>query len=172
VSSKRILATVAMVCGVLSLAPAAAPADKPGPFMPFRAADFDLPAGARCPFALSGRVQVDRERIRTTQTNPDGTPRQQQVVGKLVVRYINMDSGASVDRNLTGNALIDHHPDGSFTFTLQSGHLAVGLAATDPGGPAFLVLKGHGFSVDFAASGLRTVHFGKGTVENICQTLA
>ena len=118
-SSKRILATVAVVCGVLSVAPAAAPADKPGPFMPFRTADFDLPAGARCPFALSGRVQVDRERIRTTQAT-HGTPRQQQVVGKLVVRYINMSSGASVDRNLTGNALIDNHPDGSFTITLQS----------------------------------------------------
>jgi hypothetical protein len=117
-------------------------------------------------------VLVDKERIRTTQTAPDGAPSQQQVVGRLVVRYINMDTGASVVRNLTGNALIDTRADGSSTFTLQGGHLAVGLAATDPGGPAFLVLQGHGFWVDFAADGRRSLHVGTGRIENLCQTLA
>jgi hypothetical protein len=52
------------------------------------------------------------------------------------------------------------------------GHLSVGLAATDPGGPAFLVLHGRGFAVDFGADGSRTITFGRGSVENICETLA
>jgi hypothetical protein len=94
------------------------------------------------------------------------------LVGRLEVRYVNADTGASVDRKLTGNALIDTRADGSFTFTLQGRHLAVGLAATDPGGPPFLVFTGHGFSVDFAADGRRTVSLGSGRVENLCQTLA
>ena len=97
----------------------------------------DLAAGARCPFGLSGRVLVDKEQIRTTQVNPDGTPRQQQVVGRLEVRYVDAETGDSVDRNLTGNALIDTRDDGSMTIILLGGHVAVGLAATDPGGPAY-----------------------------------
>jgi hypothetical protein len=170
VSANRILALAAVLSAALACAPTGAVAASP--FKPFRTADFDLAAGTRCPFALSGRVLFDKERIRTTQTNPDGTPSQQEVRGPLVVRYINMNTGASVDRNLTGDALFDTRADGSSTITLLHGHLAVGLAATDPGGPAFLVMRGHGFSVDFAADGRRTVTFGKGSVENICQTLA
>ena len=142
------------------------------PWMPFRAADFDLPAGSRCPFALSGRVLEDHERIRTLATFPDGSPSRQRVKGPLVVRYINVDSGASVVRDLTGDAFIDTRSDGSFRFTLTHGHLAVGLGAGDPGGPAFLVLSGRGFTVDFAADGQRTVTPGRGSIENICQTLA
>jgi hypothetical protein len=151
-------------------APAAAGAASP--WQPFRASPFDLPAGSRCPFALSGRVVEDRERIRTTRTNPDGTPAQQQVRGRLIVRYSNADSGASVTRNLTGDALFDTRADGSSRITLLHGHLAVGLAASDAGGPAFIVLRGHGFTVDFAADGTRTITYGTGHVENICQTLA
>ena len=142
------------------------------PWQPFRSSPFDLPAGSRCSFPLSGRIVDDRERIRTTQTNPDGTPAQQEVRGRLIVRYINDDTGASVQRNLTGDALFETHPDGSSRITLLHGNLAVGLAATDSGGPAFLVLSGHDFVVDFAADGTRTIMFGKGEVENICRTLA
>ena len=85
---------------------------------------------------------------------------------------INDDSGASVVRDLTGDAFIDTRSDGSLTFTLRHGHLAVGLGAGDAGGPAFLVLSGHGFTVDFATDGRRIVTPGRGSVENICQTLA
>ena len=164
------LGAIAAVCAGLFVAPALASAASP--WMPFRAADFDLPAGSRCAFPLSGRVLEDRERIRTLGTFPDGSPSRQRVKGPLVVRYINDDSGASVVRNLTGDAFIDTHSDGSSRFTLKHGHLAVGLGAGDPGGPAFLVLSGHGFTVDFAADGRRTVTPGRGSVENICQTLA
>jgi hypothetical protein len=162
-------AVVVALCCALA-APVAAGAASP--WQPFRSSPFDLPAGSRCPFPLSGRIVQDRERIRTTQTNPDGTPAQQEVRGLLVVRYINGDTGASVTRNLNGDALFDTRPDGSSRFTLLHGHLSVGLAATDPGGPAFLVLHGRGFAVDFGADGSRTITFGHGSVENICETLA
>jgi hypothetical protein len=164
------LGAIVAVCAGLFLVPGVAAAASP--WMPFRAADFDLPAGSRCPFALSGRVLADHERIRTLATFPDGSPSRQEVKGPLVVRYINVASGASVVRNLTGDAFIDTRSDGSFTFTLKHGHLAVGLGAGDPGGPAFLVLSGRGFTVDFAVDGGRTVTPGRGSIENICQTLA
>jgi hypothetical protein len=164
------LGAIAAVCAGLFLVPAVASAASP--WMPFRAADFDLAAGSRCPFPLSGRVLEDRERIRTLATFPDGSPSRQRVKGPLVVRYINADTGASVVRDLTGDAFIDTRSDRSFTFTLKNGHLAVGLGAGDPGGPAFLVLSGHGFTVDFGADGSRTVTPGRGSIEDICQTLA
>lgn len=139
---------------------------------PYRTPPFDLPAGARCPFPLSGRTLQDQERIRTLATFPDGSPQRQEVVGRLVVRYVNQATGAHVDRNLTGTAFVDYRLDGSSTLTLRGGHFAVGLAATDPGGPAFLVLSGHGHAVTFAPDGGRTLALGTGRVENICRTLA
>ena len=127
------LGAIVAVCAGLFLVPAVASAASP--WMPFRAADFDLAAGSRCPFPLSGRVLEDRERIRTLATFPDGSPSRQRVKGPLVVRYINAASGASVVRDLTGDAFIDTRSDGSFTFTLKNGHLAVGLGARGSGRP-------------------------------------
>jgi hypothetical protein len=103
---------------------------------------------------------------------PTNSPTQQEVEGPLVVRYTNVATGESIVRNLTGRALIDTFADGSSRFTLEHGHLAVGLGATDPGGPAFLVLRGRGFTVDFAADGTRTVTPGRGTIENVCRRSA
>jgi len=155
---------LSVLAAVLALA-APATALAASPWQPFRASDFDLAAGTRCDFPLSGRVLEDDERIRTLSDS------RQEVKGPLVVRYINQDSGASVVRDLTGTALIDAFPDGSSRFTLVHGSLSVGLGAGDPGGPAFLVLSGRGFTVDFGADGSRTVTAGRGTIENICDTL-
>ena len=152
------------VCLLLA-APGVAAAESP--WQPFRAAPFDLPAGSRCAFELRGDPIRDKERIRTTETG------RQEVRGLLVVRYTNVATGGSTVRNLTGDALIDTRPDGSIArIELLHGHLAVGLGATDPGGPAFLVLSGRGFAVDFAPDGTRTVTYGRGTVEDVCSTLA
>ena len=151
------------VCLVLTL-PATAYAASP--WQPFRAAPSDLPAGSRCAFELKGDIVRDKERIRTVE------PGRSEVKGLLVVRYTNVATGESVTRNLNGDALIDQRADGSIArITLVHGHLAVGLRATDPGGPAFLVLHGRGFVVDFAPDGTRTITFGAGEVENICETL-
>ena len=141
-------------------------------WVPFRSAPFDLPAGSRCPFELRGDIVRDEERIRTLSTYADGSPAQQEVHGLLVVRYTNVATGESIQRNLTGAALIDLRPDGTLArITLVDGHLAVGLGAGDPGGPEFLVLAGRDFAADFAPGGTRTVTFGTGTVENVCETL-
>ncbi|HZI96729.1 MAG TPA: hypothetical protein VFD41_04300 [Actinomycetales bacterium] len=151
----------------------AAGATAPGPWQEYRSAGFSVPAGARCPFALSSTVVDDHERIRTLETYPDGNPRTQQVVGQLVVRYTNEDTQQSVRRNLTGNALVELRPDRSLSrMSLQGGHFAVGFRERDPAGPAFLVFTGAGHSVSFADDGTRTATYGEGGVENICDTLA
>lgn len=165
------LVAAAVLLG-LPLTIGATPAAATSPWTPYRAADFVVPAGDRCSFELRGEVVSDKERIRTLDTYSDGSPRVQQVVGQLVVRYTNTATGRSVVRNLTGNALIDYGTDGSFTLILKGGHFAAGLQPTDVGGPAFLVFTGSGHTLHIAANGSRTVTFGHGPVEDICQTLA
>lgn len=75
-------------------------------------------------------------------------------------------------RDLTGRATITSGADGSFTEALDHGSFAVGLAATDPGGPGFFVLAGTGFRLDVSSEGARTLVLGTGRVENLCTTLA
>jgi hypothetical protein len=164
---RRIAAVGALV---VSLGVPAAAAAR-SPWEPFRASPFDAAAGTRCSFELSGSILDDRERIRTLSTFPDGSPQQQQVKGRLVVRYTNNTTGAHVDRDLTGTALVTNGADGSLTLTLQHGHIAVGLGPADSGGPSFLVLTGRGHSVTIDAAGERTLTLGTGRVENICTTL-
>jgi hypothetical protein len=142
-----------------------------GDWMPYRTKPFELAAGTRCTFGLAGAPVRDRERVRTVATFPDGTPRIQEFAGPLVVRYTNTDTGATVRRNLTGRATVTYRPDGSFTETLDHGHLAVGLAPSDPGGPGFFVLTGSGFRLAVAATGRRSISLGTGRVENLCNTL-
>ena len=88
------------------------------------------------------------------------------------MRYTNTDSGASVVRNLTGRALIIYAAGGGFREILEFGHFAVGLAATDPGGPGFFILSGSGAAVTVRADGSRVLTPGGTRVENICTTLA
>lgn len=159
---------------IVLLGPAdASPSTSPAPgWKPYRASPSDAAPGTRCPFALSGRIVVDRERIRTVTSFPDGSPQRQRVVGRLVVRYVNRAARRSVKRDLTGDAFIDAGADGSTELTLRHGRFAVGLGPSDPGGPAFLVLGGRGHSLRIAADGSRTLTLGSGRVENLCRTLA
>jgi hypothetical protein len=171
-SMRKLMAVVLLGTLGALLMPLPAVADQPGPWAPFEATSFTLEAGTRCPFTLQGDVVSDQERIRTLETYPDGSPRIQEVVGQLVSRFTNVETGESVVRNLTGTAIVEYGTDGSFTLTLQGGHFAVGLAPTDAGGPAFLIMTGSGYAVTFDPDGTRHLTFGNGTVENICETLA
>ncbi len=166
------LVRFALAVILVALSGSAALAAAPAPWSPLTTSNFELPAGIRCDFTLRGEVLEGKEQIRTLETFADGSPRVQEIVGQLVVRYTNVETGESVDRNLTGTAYIVFEPDGSFTLSLVGGHMAVGFSATDPEGPSFLIFRGAGHEVHFATDGSRTVTFGKGTVEDICQTLA
>jgi hypothetical protein len=170
----RSLIRIVVLVAALVLPPAVpALADPlPGRWEPYQTAPFEVPAGTRCPFTLRGDVVRDREEIRTFATFPDGSPRVQVIRGPLVMRFTNVESGESVVRDLTGVGALLFERDGSFTLFLVDGSFAAGLAPTDEGGPAFLVFSGTGHSVRFDADGARTVKYGIGPVENICETLA
>jgi hypothetical protein len=159
-----------IACVIVLAIPASAAA--PSPWSPLTTSPFELPAGTRCDFTLRGEVVQRKERIRTLESYPDGSPRVQEIVGQLVVRYTNVETGESVDRSLTGTALVTIEPDGSSTLSLVGGHMSVGFGEADEPSSSFLVFTGAGHEVFFAADGTRTASFGDGPVEDICQTLA
>jgi hypothetical protein len=158
--------------GLMLVLAVPASAAAPSPWSPLTTSGFELPAGTRCDFTLRGEVLEGKEQIRTLETYTDGSPRVQEIVGQLVIRYTNVDTGESVDRNLTGTALVIIEPDGSFTLSLVGGHMAVGFGAGDEPSSSFLIFTGAGHEVFFAADGTRTASFGDGPVEDVCQTLA
>ena len=75
-------------------------------------------------------------------------------------------------RNRTGRGDDEHFADGSFTLTDMGGHFAAGLHAGDDPAPGLSVVGGRGWTVHPAADGHRTLTQGRGTIEDLCQTLA
>jgi hypothetical protein len=150
---------------------APASASSPAPWQPFHAAPFTEAAGDVCAFALRADIVTDHELFRTLASYPDGSPREQEFVGPLVIRYTNLSTGASVERNLTGTAYFFFDPDGTIHghglghigFTVHAGNV------TPP--PGEYIITG---SYDFVlnADGTRTFSVQGGTVENLCTTLA
>jgi hypothetical protein len=164
------LAAAAAVTGVAAPATAATAAS-PAPWQPFRSTPFDEAAGDVCPFALHADIVADHEQFRTLEAYPDGSPREQQFEGLLVIRYTNVSTGANVVRNLTGGGYFFFDPDGTIT-GYGDGHLGLSVHAgnTDPP-PGEYVLTG-AFSFALDADGSRTFDVQGGTVENLCETLA
>lgn len=145
--------------------------DNPSPWHPYETADFTVPAGQMCDFTLGGEVVQDKERYRTTEYFPDGSPRYQEFTGELVIDYTNEDTGETVRRNLTGRGDFEYFADGSWELTAVGGHLGLGMRPGDEPVEGFLVVTGAGHSLHEDATGHRTFTAGSGTVENICDTL-
>jgi hypothetical protein len=164
------LTAVTAGAAVLAGSPAAF-AESPSPWQPFHSEPFTLVAGDVCAFAVHGDIVSDHELVRTLQTYPDGSPREQEFVGPLVIRYTNLSSGKSVERNLTGTGWWFFDQDG----TIRGhgvGHLGIAIHAgnTSPP-PGEYVLTG-AFDFILHPDGIRSFSIQGGTVENLCQTLA
>lgn len=164
---------IGLAATALTVAGAATPASAsaPHPWQPFRSEPFTTAAGDQCPFAVQGDIVKDHELVRTLQANPDGSPKEQEFVGALIIRFTNLATGASVTRNLTGTAFFFTEPDGTVRGEGR-GHINIGVHSvnTDPP-PGEYVLTG---KYDFVLNPDRTrdFHVQGGNVENLCETLA
>ena len=65
--------------------------------------------------------------------------------------FTDLDSGASVVRNLTGRGDCEYFVDGSVTLTDLGGHFAAGLHTGDDPAPGFYVVGGKGWAMRIAA---------------------
>lgn len=131
---------------------------------------FVSPAGDLCRHALRSETLLDEVWVRTTRTFADGSPRRQEYAGPLVVRLSDETTGASVERDLSGRAVVTHHRDGSFDYAI-SGPVAVGFHDGDGLRRGYYVLDGY-HVVRFAADGTRSVVVDRGTERDVCRDLA
>ena len=158
------------VVGVTSEARAAEPAfTVPPGWTRSPQESFTIPAGGMCAFTLQADVVEDQEITKVLQTWPDGSPRRQAYAGALVYKFTNVESGAAVTRNLSGDALVEWGQDGSAKWD-YAGPVAVAFFGS-PLAQGLWVIDGV-FVVDYSASGVQTMPVHIGHEENLCATLA
>lgn len=96
-----------------------APADEPhqqrGPlgWRRYRYGPFTDPAGSVCRFRLRGEIVRQDVWYRTSDTYPNGDPRDQVFIGPLYIRYVNETNGKSLVANESGSASIHFDRDGT-----------------------------------------------------------
>jgi hypothetical protein len=117
-------------------------------------------------------VLVNKEYTLTFPPDADGTTRQ-LVNGRLVIRFTNLNTSASVTRNVSGPGETLFYPDGSNTLTAE-GAWAIFFfpEALGPGTPGALFIN-HGMIVIHTEADAfhQTVLNQVGTQENLCAVL-
>ncbi|MFY9915016.1 MAG: hypothetical protein WAK18_10140 [Nocardioidaceae bacterium] len=174
---KKILSTaaaLALSAAALAVAPTTtASADSyDSPWIRYHQPDVDVAAGHACSFAVHEHVLRDKEYYKVLATYADGTDQAELWKGPLVMRYTNVDTGASKVVNISGRARITYYRDGSFaSITILTGHfgatmppgneMAAGLyrvggkdsaMTIEPDGKRYLVLGPHGSTEDLCAA--------------------
>ncbi len=175
--SNAAVAGSALVMAVAGVVPAAIAQEEasgtgPSPWTPYQGSGFEVAAGEVCDFTLRGELISDKERYRVAETYPDGSTRVEEWTGQLVFRFVNVESGASVRRNLTGRGDFVYHEDGSWSLVNVGGHIGVGLHAGDDPGKGYYVISGAGYELTQDTAGHRTLTPGDGNAENVCETLS
>jgi hypothetical protein len=146
----------------------AAPGGNSG-WVPFQTPSFTVPAGVACSFELHGEVVYDHEFTRVLETFPDGSPRVQEFQGALGVVFTNVETGESARRDGSGTLRATRDGDGGTEFVFQGNGIA-GILAGSPA-PGVYVVSGHNVLVAHP-DGSREFTVVRGTLENMCQTLA
>ena len=164
------LVVAAIITSLASGPAAAAPAYTPPPGWQLAPQpQFTVPAGAICSFALQVATVEDEVITKVLATWPDGSPRNQVYTGPYIARFTNVDSGKSVTRNLSGDALVHYGEDDGSASWSYAGPVAVAFFGS-PLALGLWVLDGV-FVVDYAADGTQTLPVHVGKEENLCTTL-
>jgi hypothetical protein len=122
-----------------------------------------------CDFAVDIHVLVDNEYI-TTFFDNDGNPTHANINGHLVVRLTNLDTGDSVDRNISGPGTLYFgetvvlKATGAWMFIFLPDMLGEGSP------PMFIINHGQ-FWLDFGEE-FQTILLQTGHQEDVCATLA
>jgi hypothetical protein len=154
------------VCGVQA---ATADTESWGPWEPTYQGPITVPAGTVCPFAVSAEPLRQRLQIRY-RYDEAGNPTGYQVVGPLIGLITNTETGASVERNLSGLGTVMFNPDGSWEAVVE-GNFLVFFRSADT--PANRLLLFNGRTVlEGTASGAKMLASVSGATEDLCATLS
>ena len=167
---RRVLAAAATVAAVAAIAPSAA-ADSPSQWRRYYSQPFTVAAGVTCPFAFHGDIVEDKEYVRDLLTYPDGSPEEQEFTGPLTIRYTNLSTGESVDRDLSGTGWWFYDPDGT-THGHGFKHMGLGVHIGNPTSPPGEWIFSGTFDFVLHANGTRDFSIERGSAEDLCQTLA
>ncbi|HEX6685999.1 MAG TPA: hypothetical protein VF062_24695 [Candidatus Limnocylindrales bacterium] len=159
-----------LVAALFAASPASAAEATPaqGGFVPAPQEAFELPAGARCDFAVKGQPVVDEVRKLVISSNPDGTPQRELFVGDLIVEVTNTETGAKTLADASGSALVEHHADGSQTW-FAVGPVLLGFRENAGTLPRGLWLVDGVYTVEFSPDLIhKTITMVRGTTHNVC----
>jgi hypothetical protein len=161
---KLTMCVAAAAAGVLLAvsATAASAADTAG-WQPTHTDPFEFAAGVLCPFGLKGEILYDNEFTRSYRNVAEFT-------GPLGIRFRNVATGKTVDRDVTGFIRVLHQPDGSREFDLWGNSVAPIYPGTGPR-PGDFVTHGY-FVLVVHADKSREYTVRQGTSEDLCKTLA
>ncbi|EST38802.1 hypothetical protein N566_05490 [Streptomycetaceae bacterium MP113-05] len=138
-----------------------------GGWEPAPSAPWNMPAGARCDFAVHGEAVVDEVVQRVLQTHPDGSPKLVAYQGALVVRVTNIATGAYHDADAGGAALVEYRLDGS-QFWHVLGPVLVGFAPHKGNMPRGLYIVDGAYVIDIGADGYKRVEIAQATTTDLC----
>jgi hypothetical protein len=140
-----------------------------GPWQSTYQGAITAPAGVVCPFAVTAEPVREDLRFRyhyDAAGNVDGY----EATGQLIAKITNVETGASLVRNLSGPGTVTFNPDGSYDAVVAGDFLVFFLPQDEPSN-ALLLFSGrtvlHG-----APSGAKTLVSHTGEVENLCETLS
>ena len=162
-----LLGTFVLALGATGAASAAA--GSWGPWEPTYQGPIAVPAGIVCTFPVSAEPVRQHMLIRY-HFDDSGAIDGYQVTGPLVARVTNVDSGASVERNLASFGTVTLNADGSFDASVEGNFLVFFTSGESPSNE-LLLLSGrtvlHG-----SPTGVKTLVSESGRSEDLCETLA
>lgn len=128
----------------------------------------DFPAGDVCPFAIHESFPVNQV-VAYTYTTSSGRVAAQYFTGALIGHITRVDTGRSINADLSGDGVSVYDPSGATTL-YGLGPYQAGFHAGDR--PSHELARITGFSVlRISASGTKTLIYGP-DVENLCRRLA
>ncbi len=176
---KKILSTaaaLAMSVGLLAVAPAATASADPdsSSWIRYHQPDVDVPAGHACSFAVHEHVLRDKEYYKVLATYEDGTHQAELWRGPLVMRYTNVDTGASKVVDISGRGRITYYPDGSFaSITIVTGHFGATIPPGNEMAAGLYRVGGKDSSMTVDPDGKRYIALGpNGSTEDLCAALS
>jgi hypothetical protein len=134
------------------------------------ASTVDLPAGARCDFAIHSEPIVDEVQKLVLATHPDGSPKRELYMGDLILEVTNTETGAVTHADASGTAMIEYGTDDSMTWYV-TGPVLIGFAANTGTLPRGLWIVDGQFTVEFTATFYKTITMVHGTTHNVCTDL-
>jgi hypothetical protein len=166
---KRLLIiSFAVFALALGAAQAAAADGSWGSWEPTFQGAISVPAGVVCPFAISAEPVREDLAVRY-HYDESGAVDAYQFKGPLVARITNLDTGASVERSLSGFGTVTPHADGSYDAVFEGGLLLFQRSGDSPSSE-LLLLTGR-TELHGSPTGVKTVVSASGQSEDLCKTL-